>query len=44
VLDGLWMRHGRVCASNVGGAVPLAEITAGLSELRKHGYLVKGDC
>ena len=27
-----------------GGAVPLEEITAGLSELRKHGYMVKGDC
>ena len=24
-----------------GGAVPLEEITAGLSELRKHGYMVK---
>lgn len=42
------MNFGCVTAEYVhrmwGGAVPLEEITAGLSELRKHGYMVKGDC
>lgn len=27
-----------------GGAVPMEEIAAGLSELRKHGYMIEGDC